>query len=374
MEQENKINSFEDEASSEYEQFSEVENDTSVTKCPACGANMIYLPGENCLYCEHCGTKQEIQSRNSEELAFERLLKENNTWADETHVFRCENCGAKEVLDKNEFAKSCSFCGTTNIVETDELSGIKPNAIVPFRLSKDDACGIVKKWARKKLFAPRKFKKSVNPEEVKGVYNPAFSFDTSTFSHYSGVLGKYYYRTKRVNGKTVQERYIRYFNVSGNYSMFFDDVLIQASTIINQKSLNKLQPFNTNDSNEYAQEFLSGFTANQYTKDGVACWEEAKTLIRQKLRAAILSQYTYDIVSSFNVSTECNNITYKYILLPVYVGHCNWRQKLYNFFVNGFNGKVTGKTPVSPLKIFITVVVGLAVVSAVGFLYSMFGG
>ena len=70
MEQENKINSFEDEASSEYEQFSEVENDTSVTKCPACGANMIYLPGENCLYCEHCGTKQEIQSRNSEELAF----------------------------------------------------------------------------------------------------------------------------------------------------------------------------------------------------------------------------------------------------------------------------------------------------------------
>ena len=374
MEQENKINSFEDETSSEYEQFSEVENDTSVTKCPACGANMIYLPGENCLYCEHCGTKQEIQSRNSEELAFERLLKENNTWADETHVFRCENCGAKEVLDKNEFAKSCSFCGTTNIVETDELSGIKPNAIVPFRLSKDDACGIVKKWARKKLFAPRKFKKSVNLEEVKGVYNPAFSFDTSAFSHYSGVLGKYYYRTKRVNGKTVQERYVRYFNVSGNYSMFFDDVLIQASTIINQKSLNKLQPFNTNDSNEYAQEFLSGFTANQYTKDGVACWEEAKTLIRQKLRAAILSQYTYDIVSSFNVSTECNNITYKYILLPVYVGHCNWRQKLYNFFVNGFNGKVTGKTPVSPLKIFITVVVGLAVVSAVGFLYSMFGG
>ncbi len=374
MEQENKINPFEDENPFEAEGFSEVKNDTAVTKCPACGANMVYLPGENCLYCEHCGTKQEIHSKSSEEMAFERLLKENNTWADETHVFRCENCGAKEVLDKNEFAKTCSFCGTTNIVETDELSGIKPNAIVPFKLSKDDACGIVKKWARKKLFAPKKFKKSVTPEDVKGVYNPAFSFDTATFSRYNGVLGKYYYRTRRVNGKTVQERYIKYFNVSGDYSMFFDDVLIQASTIINQKSLNKLQPFNTNDSNEYAQEFLSGFTASQYTKDGISCWEEAKVLIRQKLRSAILSQYTYDVVSSFNVSTECNNITYKYLLLPIYVGHCNWRKKLYNFFVNGFNGKVTGKTPVSPLKVFITVVVGLAVVSALGFLYSFFGG
>lgn len=110
MEQENKINSFEDETSSEYEQFSEVENDTSVSKCPACGANMIYLPGENCLYCEHCGTKQEIQSRNSEELAFERLLKENNTWADETHVFRCENCGAKE-------RNTCTACDRRNPVD-----------------------------------------------------------------------------------------------------------------------------------------------------------------------------------------------------------------------------------------------------------------
>ena len=165
------------------------------------------------------------------------------------------------------------------------------------------------------------------------------------------LLGALNEVSQYMNFKEYYELYNRYDAAIVEYngicllytsSMFFDDVLIQASTIINQKSLNKLQPFNTNDSNEYAQEFLSGFTANQYTKDGVACWEEAKTLIRQKLRAAILSQYTYDIVSSFNVSTECNNITYKYILLPVYVGHCNWRQKLYNFFVNGFNGKVTG--------------------------------
>ncbi len=367
----NEINPFDENSENIAE---EVENETAVTKCPACGANMVFLPEEGCLYCEHCGTKQQIEANSSEELDLALLLKENNTWAGETHVFRCENCGAKEILDKAEFARTCSFCGTTNIVETDELSGIKPNAVVPFRLSADDACGNVKKWAKKKLFAPRRFKKSVTPEEIKGVYNPAFSFDTDTLSHYSGVLGKYYYRTKRVNGKTVQERYVKYFNVSGTYSMFFDDILIQASTIIDQRSLNKLQPFETNKSNEYAQEFLSGFSANQYTKDGMACWEEAKSLISKKLRACILSQYTYDVVSSFNFTTNCSNITYKYILLPVYVGHCNWRSKLYNFFVNGFNGKVTGKTPVSPLKVTLTAVIGMAVAVGLYLIVKFFGG
>ncbi len=368
---ENNVNPYGEE--NEYSR-SEIENDTTVTKCPACGANMVFDPEDGCLYCEHCGTKQAIKERGSDEMAFERLLQENNNWSDETHVFRCENCGAKEVLDKREIAKQCPFCGTTNIVETDELSGVKPNAVVPFRLGKEEACDNVKKWAKKKLFAPRKFKKSANPEDVKGVYNPAFSFDTATHSRYSGVLGKYYYKTKQVNGKTVRERYVRYFDIGGDYDMFFDDILIQASTAIAQKSLDKMQPFDTNNSMEYSQEYLSGFTANQFTKDGLKCWEEAKSLIYNKVKASILAGYDYDIVSSFNVSVECNDITYKYLLLPVYVGHCSWKAKIYNFFVNGFNGKVTGKTPVSPLRVGIAVLIGVAAIVGLYFLYKYLDG
>ena len=45
------------------------------------------------------------------------------------------------------------------------------------------------------------------------------------------------------------------------------------------------------------------------------------------------------------------------MLLPIYVGKFDWKKKadkkskIYNFFVNGFNGKVVGQSPVSPLKI-----------------------
>lgn len=350
----------------------EVENQTSVTKCPACGANMVYDSERKKLYCEHCGTEKEIFADNSEEIDFENLLRADNGWGAESHVFRCENCGAREILGKNEIAKTCPFCGTSNIVEADELPGLKPNAVVPFQIGLDSAGGNVKKWAKKKWYSPRRFRKSARPEEMQGVYMPAFSFDANTDSYYRAVLGKHYYRTKRVNGRVVSEQYTRYFTVSGSYSMFFDDVLIQASGKIDQKSLNKLQPFDTNNSKQYTYEYLSGFSASQYSKDGAACWEEAKGVIRGRLRSAILSQYTYDVVSSFDISTKCSDITYKYILLPVYVGHCNWRKKIYNFFVNGFNGKVTGKAPVSPLKVSGLVILGIGILVGLYFVYKYF--
>lgn len=349
------------------------ENRTAVMKCPACGADMIYDAESGKLLCEHCGTQKEIESKTSEELDFERLLTDKGGW-DESHVFRCENCGAQEVLDKNEIAKQCPFCGATNIVETSELPDIRPNAVVPFRVALKDAATAVKTWVRKRIFAPQKFRKSAKPEKMKGVYMPSFSFDSQTHSYYTAVLGKHYYVTRRVNGKTVQEQRTRYFTVSGNYEMFFDDVLIQASGTIDQKSLNKLQPFQTNDSREYTKEYLSGYTATQNTKSGLECWEEAKGVIGNRLQSAILSRYVYDVVSSFRISTQYSGITFKYILLPVYVGHCKWHTKIYNFFVNGLNGKVTGKAPISPLKVFITVLIAAGVIVGLYFLFRTYGG
>lgn len=355
-------------------EWQEEEARTDVTKCPSCGANMVYSSERGMLYCEHCGTEKAIEADRSEEIAFEHLLANNHDWAQESYVFRCENCGARGVVPTGEITTTCPYCGTSNIVRDEELPAVRPNAVVPFTVGKEQAGVQVKRWARKRLFSPGKFRKGAKPEAMSGVYTPAFSFDTSTFSTYSAVLGKYYYVTRRVNGKTVRERRIRYFNVSGQYSHFFDDVLVQASENISQKTLNKLQPFDTNESREYRSEYLSGFTANQNSKDGLACWEEAKTMIRGMLQGMILRQYIYDVVSSFTINVQCSDITYKYILLPVYVGHCNWHKKLYNFFVNGINGKVTGKAPVSPLKVTILTAVCIGVVVGLYFLFRFFGG
>ncbi len=344
-----------------------IEEGTDTAKCPACGAEMVFSPEEQQLSCPYCGCVEQIDfNKTSSEIALERIFtQKNNEWGEETHVFRCNNCGAKEVIDSTEIAKECPFCGTTNVTKIEELSGLRPNGVVPFQIDAKSATNSVIAWARKKFFAPRAFKKSVKPEKIKGIYMPAFTFDTNTFTSYVGRLGKYYTRTIRSNGKLRTIRELRYFSISGTFNMRFDDVLIQANNRIKQQEIEKICPFDTNQSNEYSSVFLHGYSAQSNERSGEECWEQAKGFVFSQIRSRILAKYDYDVVDFFNPQTSCLDVTYKYLLLPIYVGHCNWKSKLFNFFVNGKNGRVTGKTPVSALKIALMVGLGLLVVGGI---------
>lgn len=356
------------------DQNSELEQkDTFSAKCPSCGAEMVYAPDIKKLKCPFCDTTKDIDlTKYAEEIDFAMLLKNNNEWAKDTCVYQCKNCGVKEVVSRKSIATKCSFCGTPNVVLTDELSGLKPNAVVPFQITKSVAIENVKTWGKKKILAPKAFKQSITPEDTAGIYNPAFTFDSDTMSPYRGQLGKYYTTTRIVNGKTITETKIKYFNISGNYKCRFDDILIEASDNINQQSINAMSPFNTNSSQKYNESFLLGFSANQYTKEGDVCWKEARQFIDKTVREKILLQYTYDVVASLYINTSCSNITYKYILLPIYVGHCTYKNKNYNFFVNGKNGKVTGKTPLSALRVSVLVLLILAFLALIIYLVYMF--
>ena len=203
---------------------------TKFTKCPSCGANMVFDPKTQGLACPYCGSKIALptDSRTAEVALSDALLAEQD-WVEETAVFECTNCSARVVLEVGETAKKCPFCGTTNVVPSSDLSGVKPNGVLPFALAADEANAKVKKWAKKKLFAPRKFKKNLSPENLAGVYNPCFTFDSNTRSSYRGRLGERYTVTVRDSkGRSHTETRIRWFMVSGEISLGFDDVLVNA--------------------------------------------------------------------------------------------------------------------------------------------------
>ena len=91
--------------------------------------------------------------------------------------------------------------------------------------------------------------------------------------------------------------------------------------------------------------------------------------MRLSIESSILKKYDYDVKYSLNVSTKFSNEQYKYVLVPIYVGHYKYKNKLYNFFVNGENGKVAGKTPVSAGKVCLTIFIVLLVLGLIVLLY-----
>ena len=330
---------------------------TELIKCSSCGSNMIFDPDLQCLFCEHCNSKVLF---DNDEIANEQDItslgfNKDNVWSkDETSIFRCDNCGASVVLQKNETATSCPFCGTAHVTKVEELEGLKPNALIPFSFGDDKAIEITKEWARKKLFAPRKFKKNIKTDNVKGVYAPCFTFDSSTTSIYVGRIGKRYTRVVGSGKNRRVESYIVWRNISGTYYNQFDDILITAGSKLGQKQIDKLSPYDTNASKKFNQNYMLGFMAYHYDSELSECWSQAKDRIDSVLKQKILSQYFYDVVDYIKISTTHEHVTYKYVMLPVYVGNFIYNKKPYNFYVNGNTGKVCGKTPKSIFKILLT--------------------
>lgn len=345
--------------------------ETEMEKCTSCGSNMRFDPETQSLICDHCGNNIEFASfSQAKELEFsEEVISKGEKWnSDETAVFSCDNCGAKVVLSTGETAKVCPFCGTPHAQKSEELDGLKPNALIPFAISTEKAVECGKRWAKKRLFAPRKFKKNIKTDSVNGVYMPCFTFDSHTHSFYVGRIGKTYTRTVGSGKNRRTQTYIVWRNISGTFSEDFDDVLINAGKKMEQKRLDKIAPYDTQNGKEYNEQYLLGFMAYHYDEDVTTYWDRAKKIIDERLKKDILNQYSYDVVDYLNVSTKHENVTYKYVMLPVYVGNFKFKQKLFNFFVNGETGKVSGKTPISAWRVLIAVLLGLGALVGIGFL------
>lgn len=347
---------------------------TDSIKCKGCGSNMSFDPETQKLKCEYCGYTEEFeQSSAVVEISLENALSANATWKDETLSFRCENCGAQIITQKNETASKCPFCETSHVVAIEDLQGIKPNALVPFKFSKEQIKQTFKTWAKRKLFAPGDFKKSASTDKTNGVYVPFFTFDSSTSSVYTGRIGKRHTKTIKTKNGTKTETYIVWRNISGTITHFFDDILVSAGAQQDEKNMEKLAPFEWESYRVYDNEYLSGFTARRYEKDIKNSWEDAKKKIDSKLRSLILSRYSYDVVGYLNVSTGHSNVTYKYVLLPVWVLNYSYRKKKYQIYANGSTGKIIGKSPVSIWKVLIAVGIGLAILAGIIAIVHFFG-
>ncbi len=348
-------------------QLNHREVDTETIKCDACGSNMIFDPENQRLECPHCGNSKSFATdRMAEELDINSGFDNAAKWEGSAVAFACDNCGAKVVLTDGEMATFCPFCGTAHAMKKEDVVGLKPNAVIPFTFKQEKAIEFSKSWARKKFFAPRKFKKNICSENVRGVYTPCFTFDSHTTSYYEGRIGKTHTRTVGSGKNRRVQTYIVWRNIRGTYYDNFDDVLVTAGTKFNQDNLSKVAPYETNTSREYEENYLLGYMSYQYDVEIIDCWANAKRRIDSALRSRILSQYVHDTVAYLNVSTTHERVTYKYVMLPVYVGNYKYNKKTYNFFVNGNTGKVGGKTPKSIPKIIGAVFLGiLAIVGLV---------
>lgn len=346
----------------------ETTEDITNKKCPNCGATITFDPASGMLHCDYCGYSHTLPKPDSEasivELDFAaEANKESFDWGQEKKSVECKQCGAVTVYDALETAAVCPFCGSTSVMPAANDKSVKPGAVVPFSVTKETAGENFTKWLKKKWFAPRKAKKNASPDAFKGIYLPYWTYDAQTTSSFTARAG---YDRKVKNKDGNYETVTDWHPVSGVYQEFIDDETVMASKQQEDSGVRECEPFRLSKLVPYTPQALAGFAAERYSVGLQEGWEKAQVSINTKLKSNIekyvKSKWRCDRVSSVKFSTLYNDITYKYVLLPAWVSAFKYKEKVYQFAVNGQTGKVGGKAPVSALRVIFAIALGIGAI------------
>lgn len=347
-------------------------------QCPNCGADMVFSPQVGHLYCSHCGSVEEIErSYDVRERDFVEMESVPTWQQSSVAAYRCNNCGAQTIMSATTIATTCPFCNSAVVVDSSALNSVKPDTVLPFETTVDEAQQAILHWRKKRLFAPNKFRKSLQIQSVKGTYIPVWTFDCDTSTSYSGTLGKRCTRTVRRNGKTYTETYIRWFPVSGTIRQIFDDLFVNGSNSVPQSQVDKLHPFPQSKYVVYDDKYLAGYVADNYTVQPQQAFKTAQATMRSVIERAIMAQHFADVKGTLNLSTTYLSRSFKYLMLPLYVTATKYKNKVFNSYVSGVESakgksKVSGKAPVSWWKVLLTVIACGAAALGLAYLFTSY--
>jgi len=351
--------------------------------CDQCGADLRFAPDAGKLICDHCGHEEPIESAGPwdaplAELDYRSALASALPGAEMEEVARvtCPNCGASFELDPAQHAAECPFCATPVVTGTGTQRQIKPKGVLPFALEERAAHTAMTDWLGRLWFAPNGLKQYARKgRRMDGIYVPYWTFDADTRSQYSGARGIVYYETRRVmrDGKaqTVQVPKVRWTPVSGRVARFFDDVLVLASRSLPKTYTDGLEPWDLSEMEPYRPEYLAGFRAEGYTVSLQEGFGEARTYMDRVIRRDVKFDIGGDRQQINSLQTDVSAVTFKHVLLPVWLAAYRYRGKTYRFVVNGRTGRVQGERPWSAWKIALAVLLAAILAGAVGYLVAM---
>jgi len=347
--------------------------------CENCGAEMTFDPQRNALACAFCGTASAIPAEGAvvEHDLFEGLAQSAERGLGlEVRTVRCQECGAEVMFEETVTATRCAFCGSPSVISAaaDAEQPIRPESVVPFSHDRAAAEAAYSRWLSGLWFRPSDLRSRAALQEITGVYVPFWTYDCNVRSAWTAEAGYFYYTTETYttveNGReVVRERevqHVRWEPASGQRSDSYDDVLVCASRGLPGDLVARLHTFDTSALAPYSPAYLAGFKAERYAVELREGFELAKESVVAEQEKRCAADVPGDTSRGLDVESTISDVTFKHVLLPLWIAAYRYRNQVYRFVVNGQTGEVQGKAPWSVTKIvlFVTALVAVAVMLA----------
>ncbi len=351
-------------------------------KCVSCAAILSYVPGTTKQVCQYCQAENEFAVSDAavEEMDFRTFLETADLSKDQVSIstVKCDSCGSETAFQQGVISDNCSFCGSQITIKESAHLIIMPNALLPFKIDKSNSLQLSDKWMKSKWYTPNDLKKMSSTHKLTGVYIPYWTFDAHVVTDYTGQRGEDYtdhetYTTME-NGRSVTKTRTvtrtRWWSASGRVSDQFDDMLVLASNSLPPKNTAALEPWDMDQLVPYDEKFLSGFKAEAYQIDLKAGFEIATQQMKDTIEDTIRMDIGGDRQRIDEMESQYFDVTFKHVLLPVWISSFNYKGKIYRLMVNARTGEVQGELPYSFWKIFFVVLACLVVIAGVVLLFA----
>lgn len=349
-------------------------NSTLEYKCPSCGGAIEFNATVQKMKCPYCDSEFEIdvlraldeEEKNAQPDKMEWETSAGGEWqdgeTDSIKVYTCKSCGGEIVADDTTSATSCPFCDNPVVISGQVSGDLRPDYVIPFKLTKQQAKDALKKHLTGKKFLPKSFKSENHIDEIKGIYVPFWLFDANANAHINYKATRvHHWSDTKFNYTKVSTYRVRRGGTVG-----YCHVPVDGSTKMADELMESIEPFDFNDAVDFQTAYLAGYLADKYDVTPEMSVERANERIKTSTEELFASTVTgYNSVVTENSSIQLDNGTAKYALYPVWLLNTSWDGKKYTFAMNGQTGKFVGDLPVDKKAFWLNVLGWGAGISAV---------
>lgn len=351
--------------------------------CENCGADMEFHIGQQTLVCRFCQHSVDIQTTSDDSAtekdyaeALKRIRQQRQAAQTEQHSaddnwntaekhhqeLRCESCGGNVEFYGTLTSTHCPYCGVPIQLEKahrNEPNRIPVDGLIPFRVEKNTAQNQLAAWVRSRWFAPNSFLKDGVSGRFNGVYLAYFTYDSLTWTAWSGQRGDVYTVSVGTGNNRRTETRVRWSSVSGEFQRFFDNIPVLANSGMNREFIQALEPWPLHQVVPFQQQYLAGLLARTYDIELDAGFREARARMDAMIAEDVRGRIGGDRQSISSIQTQLNAVTFRHLLLPVWLMAYRFHGKTYQIFINAATGEVQGQRPYSVWKITFTSLLAL---------------
>lgn len=326
--------------------------------CESCGADLEFSIGEQTLACPFCGHAKDLggEEEGPQEQDLEAMLRRSvelhkldEAESSAVRRIRCDACGAEVEFVGTLAGTRCPYCASPIQRKDAHRPGerIPADGVLPFRVEGREAKDRLRRWTSSRWFAPGDFKRGGRRADLEGVYLPFWTFDAMTSSRYRGQRGEDFWEGQ---GKS-RRRKTSWTRVKGSFQRFFDDLLVRATRQLPSRFLDRLEPWPLKEARPFREELLHGYVSHTYDVGLEEGFAEARERAERALEAETRSRIGGDRQEIEDLRTQWQALTFKLLLLPVWLMAYRYGGKTYRVVVNATSGEVYGDRPWSLWKI-----------------------